>query len=285
LLTYSTADPWLVVFKPKLKTRVMQTEFHATVLGTLQGLTEFLPVSSSAHLTLAPWFFGWSDPGLAFDVALHLGSLVALLLYYRREWFMIIGGAVSGDRRGRRLLGLLIAASVPGAILGFLFEKEAETVFRSPLLIATTLAVMGLALWICDAVAPEQRDLKDITLADALIMGVAQAFALVPGVSRSGATITVGRLLKINREDAANFSFLMATPIIAGAGLLKARELFHSGLSAELAAGFISSAIFSLLAIAVLISYVRTHTYKIFAWYRLALAALVIIIAFSSRAG
>jgi len=262
----------------------MLTEFQAIVLGILQGLTEFLPVSSSAHLTLTPWLMGWSDPGLAFDVALHLGSLVALLVYYRQDWIMIIKGAVAGDPRGRRLLILLIAASVPGAILGFLFEKQAETVFRSPLLIAVTLAVMGLALWIIDLGSAQKRDLDDITLGDALLIGVAQAFALVPGVSRSGATITVARMLKINRQDSANFSFLMSTPIIAGAGLLKAHEMLRSGLTRELTFGFAASAVFSLLAIAMLISYVRTRTYRVFAWYRLALAAFIIIV-FLSRAG
>ncbi len=262
----------------------MITEFQAIVLGILQGLTEFLPVSSSAHLTLTPWLMGWNDPGLAFDVALHLGSLVALLVYYRQDWIMIIKGAVTGEPRGRRLLILLIAASVPGAILGFLFEKQAETVFRSPLLIAVTLAVMGLALWIIDLGATQTRDLDDITLGDALLIGVAQAFALVPGVSRSGATITVARMLKINRQDSANFSFLMSTPIIAGAGLLKAHEMLRSGLTRELTFGFAASAVFSLLAIAMLISYVRTRTYKVFAWYRLALAAFIIIV-FLSRAG
>src|SRR5579885_3885499 len=156
----------------------MHSEFHAAVLGVIQGLTEFLPVSSSAHLTLTPWLFGWNDPGLAFDVALHMGSLLALLIYYRHEWLEIIKGAVSGDRRGRRLLILLIAASVPGAILGFLFEKQAETVFRSPLLIAAALAVLGLALWIIDLRARQVRDLDAIRLGDALLIGVAQAFAL-----------------------------------------------------------------------------------------------------------
>jgi len=262
----------------------MQTEFQAIILGIIQGLTEFLPVSSSAHLTLTPWLFGWSDPGLAFDVALHLGSLVALLVYYRRDWITIIKGAVAGDRRGRRLLVLLIAASVPGAILGFLFEKQAETVFRSPLLIAVTLSVMGLALWIFDLAAPQNRELDDVTLGNALLIGVAQAFALIPGVSRSGATITVARVLGINRQDAANFSFLMSTPIIAGAGLLKAHEMLRSGLTSELTLGFAASAVFSLAAIALLISYVRTRTYRVFAWYRLALAALIIIVILS-RAG
>src|SRR5215470_1300097 len=137
----------------------MHSELQAAVLGILQGLTEFLPVSSSAHLTLTPWLLGWNDPGLAFDVALHMGSLLALLIYYRNDWLSIINGAIGGDRRGRRLLGLLVAASVPGAILGFLFEKQAETVFRSPLLIAGALAVLGLALWIVDVAAPQVRDI------------------------------------------------------------------------------------------------------------------------------
>ncbi len=263
----------------------MVSEFHAAVLGIIQGLTEFLPVSSSAHLTLTPWLFGWNDPGLAFDVALHMGSLVALLIYYRRDWLMIINGAISGDERGRRLFGLLPAASVPGAILGFLFEKQAETVFRSPLLIAAALAVLGLALWIFDVAAPQWRDIDDLRLSDAILIGLAQAFALIPGVSRSGATITVGRVLGINRQDAANFSFLMSAPIIGGAGLLKAHELLRSGMTGELTAGFVASAVFSLAAIAILIAYVRTRTYKVFAWYRLALAALVVAIYFMRAHG
>jgi undecaprenyl-diphosphatase len=258
----------------------MFSTFHAAILGIVQGLTEFLPVSSSAHLTLIPWFFGWTDPGLAFDVALHLGSLLALLIYYRQDWILIINGAITGEARGRRLLFLLMAASIPGAIFGFLFEKQAETVFRSPLLIACTLAILGLALWIADVKSSEKRDLDEIRMTDALLIGVAQAFALIPGVSRSGATITVARALGINRQDAANFSFLMSAPIIAGAGLLKAHEFLRAGVTAVLTAGFVTSAVFSLLAIAVLIAYVRTRTYKIFAWYRLALAALVVAIFF-----
>ncbi len=258
----------------------MSTEFHAAILGMVQGLTEFLPVSSSAHLTLIPWFFGWSDPGLAFDVALHLGSLLALLVYYRKDWISIINGAVSGERRGRRLLFLLLAASIPGAIFGVLFEKEAETVFRSPLLIAFTLSILGVMLWLADVKSPQKRNLDEIRMTDALLIGLAQAFALIPGVSRSGATITVARALGINRQDAANFSFLMSAPIIAGAGMLKAHEFLRAGVTAVLAAGFVASAVFSLLAIAVLIAYVRTRTYKIFVWYRLVLAAMIVALLF-----
>jgi undecaprenyl-diphosphatase len=213
-----------------------------------------------------------------------MGSLLALLIYYRKEWLEIINGAIGGDPRGRRMLGLLIAASVPGAILGLLFEKQAETVFRSPLLIAGALALLGLALWFFDLVSPQKRDLDQIRLGDALLIGVAQAFALIPGVSRSGATITVGRILGIERQDAANFSFLMSAPIIAGAGLLKAHELLHSGMTGALTAGFVFSAVFSLAAIAVLIAYVRNRTYQVFAWYRIALAIVVVAIYFM-RAG
>src|SRR5579884_2421590 len=153
----------------------MFSAFHAAILGMIQGLTEFLPVSSSAHLTLLPWFFGWQDPGLAFDVALHLGSLLALLIYYREDWLSIINGAIAGERRGRRLLVLLLAASIPGAIFGLLFEKQAETVFRSPLLIAATLSLLGIALWVSDVNSAEKRDLEEIRMTDALLIGVAQA--------------------------------------------------------------------------------------------------------------
>jgi undecaprenyl-diphosphatase len=259
----------------------MGSEFHAIVLGIVQGLTEFLPVSSSAHLIIVPRLLGWNDPGLAFDVALHLGSLVALLVYYWKDWWRIAGSLVTGEPRGRRLLGLLIVASVPGALFGLLFEKQAETVFRSLFVIAPALAILGVALWIFDLAAPQEVDLEGINFGHAILIGLAQAFALIPGVSRSGITITVGRLLRINRQDAANFSFLMSAPIIGGAGLLEARHLIQSGLTGELVAGFVASAIFSLLAIAMLISYVRTRTYQVFAWYRLALALFLVIVLLS----
>src|SRR5271168_2872967 len=183
----------------------MFTVFQAIVLGIVQGLTEFLPVSSSAHLILVPWLLKWQeDPGLAFDVVLHLGTLLVLFL--------------------------LIVASVPGAIIGILLEKQAETIFRSPVLIAATLAILGLLLWAADGIGSKKRKIHDITFLDALFIGLIQALAIIPGVSRSGATITTARFLGIDRPDAANFSFLMATPIIAGAGLLEARKFFHSGL-------------------------------------------------------
>ena len=259
----------------------MISSFQAFILGTVQGLTEFLPVSSSAHLTLIPWMLLWPDPGLTFDVGLHLGTLVALLAYYGRDWTAMAISLLAGGREEKRLLLRLVIASVPGAIAGLAFEHQAETIFRSPLLIAATLAALGIALWAVDWERPQWRTLGEITLAEALLIGLSQALAIVPGVSRSGATITMGRLLRMRREDAANFSFLMATPIIAGAGLVEARKLLHTGIDQPMLIGFGAAMVFGLAAIAVLLRFVRSRSYALFGWYRLAFAALVAFIYFS----
>lgn len=260
----------------------MNSQFEATVLGAVQGLTEFLPVSSSAHLVIIPWFFSWRDPGLAFDVALHLGTLLALLLYYGREWLSMLESLAGGNPEKRRLLGMLVVASLPGALVGLAFEKQAEALFRSPMLIAVATATLGVVLWFVDRVMSEARTMRDISYTDALLVGLSQALAIVPGVSRSGITITMARAMGIERADAANFSFLMATPIIAGAGLLESRKLLHSGLNAPVLVGFLAAAIFGLAAIAFLIRFVRARTYAAFAAYRI-LAALVIVAVFFSR--
>ncbi len=254
----------------------MVHEFQSFVLGTLQGLTEFLPVSSSAHLVLVPWLFSWQDPGLAFDVALHLGTLLALLIYYRREWWAMATSLVNGDRSSRRLLLLLVTASIPGAVIGFWFEKQAETIFRSPLLIAAALLLLGIALWLFDRFEPQSRGIDEMTYSDALLIGLSQAFAVIPGVSRSGSTITMGRIVRLNRQDAANFSFLMATPIIAGAGLLESLHLYAQIASRDIWIGFAAAAIFGLIAIAWLIRFVRARSYEPFVWYRIFLALIVI---------
>jgi undecaprenyl-diphosphatase len=259
----------------------MISHFQAVVLGAVQGLAEFLPISSSAHLVLVPWLFNWTDPGLAFDVALHLGTLLALLIYYRAEWIAMARSIVGGDPAQRRLLLLLITASVPGAMFGLAFEKQAETTFRSPFLIAIAMAVLAVLLWFFDKASPRTRQISEMTFWDALAIGFSQALAIIPGVSRSGATITMARALRVERDDSANFSFLMATPIIAGAGLVEARKLVHEGLDRSVGLGFISAAVFGLIAIAVLIRYVRTRDYVIFALYRLLVAAVVIGVFFA----
>jgi undecaprenyl-diphosphatase len=253
------------------------------VLGALQGLAEFLPISSSAHLALAPWAFGWPEPGLAFDVALHLGSLVALLWYFRAEWVSLTKAALAivATRRietvAQRRVILLIIATIPGGIAGLLLADKAETAFRAPALTALALIVMGAVLWIVDARASRDRRLDGFTKIDALIAGCAQAFALIPGVSRSGATITAGRALGFDRASAATFSFLMSTPIIAAAALLKVpKALAQGGVTLPLAAAVITAAASSALAIAVLLRFVRTRGLGVFALYRFALGAAVL---------
>jgi undecaprenyl-diphosphatase len=254
----------------------MFSNFQAFVLGAVQGLTEFLPISSSAHLIIVPWLLGWQEPGLVFDVALHLGTLIALIIYYWQTWVKLTSSLFNDDQESRRLLFLLIVASVPGAVFGVLFEKQAETVLHSPLVAAVTLPVLGVALWVSDKLARSSRGMNDLKFGDALLIGLSQALAIVPGVSRSGATITTARALGIEREDSANFSFLMATPIIAGAGLLETRKILAGGIHAPVVWGFVAATAFGVVAIAGLIRFVRIGTYRPFAWYRIAVAIMVI---------
>src|SRR5438270_10885718 len=188
---------------------------QAIVLGIVQGLAEFLPISSSAHLILVPWIFGWQDPGLAFDVALHWGTLVAVLVVFWRDWLRSLGaGFKKGPDRDKHLFWALVIASIPGAILGKLLNKLAEDRLRSPLLIAGTMTVMGVLLWLADRIGNKDQDAAGISHPRAFGVGVAQAAALIPGVSRSGATITAGLRMGYDRESIARFSFLMSTPII-----------------------------------------------------------------------
>src|ERR1017187_2923063 len=257
--------------------------FQAFVLGALQGLAEFLPVSSSAHLALAPWAFGWPEPGLAFDIALHVGSLVALLWYFRAEWIGLVRAALSivATRRvetvEQRRVILLVIATIPGGIAGLLLEKKAETAFRAPALTAAALIVMGAVLWIVDARASRDRRLDSLTNLDALLAGCAQAFALIPGVSRSGATITASRALGFDRASAATFSFLMSMPIIAAAALLKVpKALAQGGVTLPLAVAVVTAALSSVLAITVLMRFVKTRGLGVFALYRFALGAAVL---------
>ncbi len=260
------------------------TLWQALVLGIVQGLAEFLPISSSAHLILVPWALHWPDPGLSFDVALHLGTLVAVLWYFRTEWVRLGRAAVAlVAHRGRpgtveeRRVVLLILATIPGAIAGKLLERPAEEAFRAPALIAATLIVMGLVLWLVDRAASERRLLASLTSRDALVMGAAQILALVPGVSRSGSTITAGRALRFDRDSAAVFSFLMSMPIIAGAAVLKVPHLLREGgPMMPLVVGIAASAVSGWLAIAVVLRYVKSHSYGAFALYRIVLGAGVL---------
>ena len=259
------------------------TVWQALVLGTLQGLTEFLPVSSSAHLALTPWVLGWPPAGLGFDLALHVGTLVALLWYFRLEWIALSGGAwrivTTGrvaDEQARRALFIAIA-TVPAGIVGLLLADLAETVLRAPIITAIALIVMGALLWGVDANARADRARAAMTWRDALWIGLAQCLALVPGVSRSGSTITAGRALGFARGDAAVFSFLMSMPIILAAAIFKVPDAIRvSGITLPLVVGVAAAGISSWLAIAVLLRYVSRRSFRVFALYRFALGAVIL---------
>jgi undecaprenyl-diphosphatase len=259
------------------------SSFQAFVLGMVQGLGEFLPISSSGHLIVVPWLLGWPEHGLSFDVALHVGTLVAVVLAFGGDWARMIVAALRGLAAGRpfadpdaRRLWLLAAASVPGAVAGLLLDKWAESTFRSPALVACTLAGMGLVLLVADRRAGGGEP-REVTLGEALLIGLAQSAAIVPGVSRSGATISMGLFLGQRREGAARFSFLLATPITLGAAVVKARHLVAGGDPAVML-GMATAAVFGLLSIKLLLRYVRTRNYVPFVVYRLGLAALVLAV-------
>lgn len=263
--------------------------FQALVLGIIQGLTEFLPISSSAHLILFPRFLGWTHTvvdTLTFDVALHVGTLVAVLWYFRKDWVELGKGFFRIARRRRiedfqgRLAMYIVLATIPAALAGLFLEKMVEESFRSPLLISVPLIVVSF-LMIYAEKRPHHSSLKKrMNLKDSLLIGVAQACALLPGVSRSGITITSGLLLGYEREAATRFSFLLSTPAIAGAAVLNLRHLF-SGFGMQegmiFGIGFLSSAISGYIAIAFLMKYLRSHTLNVFAGYRLILAAFIFL--------
>ena len=263
------------------------TIFQALVLGIVQGLTEFLPISSSGHLFLAPWLLGWGDSGLSFDVSLHLGTLIAVIWYFNQQWKQLAVAAWSIARTRRvetpeeKRVVFLILATIPGAIGGLLLEDYAETVFRSATLIATNLAVFGVLLWLIDRVVSRARVLDAMRWRDALIIGLAQVISLMPGVSRSGSTITAGRALGLTREAAAVFSFLMIAPITLGATVLKLPEAVREAESlAPLITGVLAAAVSGWLAIAVLLRIVARRSYGMFAAYRLALSAVIFALIF-----
>ncbi|MGZ3560175.1 MAG: undecaprenyl-diphosphate phosphatase [Thermodesulfobacteriota bacterium] len=257
------------------------TILQAVILGLAQGLGEFLPISSSAHLVLIPWFFGWTDPGLTFDVALHLGTLVAVVIYFWKDWWRLIIKGFSDVRSVEgRLFWYLVAASIPGAIGGYLLEKKAETVFRSPTLIAIMLILMGVFLYWVDRRSTKKIEMNHITFGTSVLIGISQVLAIVPGVSRSGITMTTGMFMGLTRAGAARFSFLLSTPIIFGAAMVKLPGLISnsSGITTNFLIGTAVSCIAGIASIGFLLRYVQTKTFLPFARYRFTLGALVIVI-------
>ncbi|OPX91310.1 MAG: Undecaprenyl-diphosphatase [Pelotomaculum sp. PtaB.Bin117] len=265
---------------------LLLTVLQALVLGIVQGLGEFLPISSSAHLVLVPWVFKWQDPGLSFDVALHMGTLVAVVAFFWRDWARLItNGLLRKPTRDGSLFWYLVIATVPGALSGFFLEKQAETVFRNPVLIGIMLIVMGIALYWVDRKAARRKQLYGISLADSLFIGFLQALAIIPGVSRSGITMTAGRFRGLTRETAARFSFLLSTPIIFGAGVAKLDELSAGDLNAAFITGVVSSAVVGFMSIGFLLRYLTERSFVVFVWYRFVVGIAVITLALVRTAG
>lgn len=266
---------------------------QALILGIVQGLTEFLPISSSGHLIVVPALLGWDDPfitSLAFSVMLHVGTLAALLVYFRRDWLRIVpaGLATLRDRSfagdaDRRLAWVLAAATVPAIVAGLLLNDLADTTFREPRLVAVTLVIGAAILWLADRNGRRDRTIRDVGFGTALAIGIAQAAALVPGISRSGISISAGLAAGLDRESAARFSFLLATPITALAGAYEAFRLVSGDAGVDLAAqagtlaiGVLTAFVAGVAAIAFLLRYLRTRPTTIFVAYRVVFAAVIV---------
>ncbi len=266
----------------------------AAVLGIVQGLTEFLPISSSAHLILMPWFFGWEPEGLSFDVSLHVGTAVAVLAYFWRDWINlareIIRGFIEGRPLGnyqRRLAWYLAIGTVPAVVTGLTLENTIEKHLRSPLITIATLAIFGAFLYFAQIKSRQDRKLENYSWADSIWIGLSQAIALIPGVSRSGITITTAMLRNSKRPDAARFSFLLSTPVIVGAGILQGWELIRpinnpagGGFEADwtvIAVGILSAAITGFFCIRFFLRYLQTKSFTPFIIYRMVLATIILM--------
>ncbi len=263
---------------------------QAIVMGLVQGLTEFLPVSSSGHLIIVPALLGWDDPfieSLAFSVMLHLATLLALLLFFRADWLRLIPAwfaslrdrSIEGDP-DRRLAWLLALSTIPAVIAGLVLNDLIEGAFRSLGLVAVTIVVGAVILWLAERVGSRTRQMSELGVAGALGIGAAQALALVPGISRSGISISAGLFAGLNRESAARFSFLMATPITAGAGIFELRKVISGEAGVDVAimpllAGMVAALVAGLVAIAGLLRFLRTNPTTVFVVYRILLAAVV----------
>jgi undecaprenyl-diphosphatase len=265
---------------------------EAIVLGVVQGLTEFLPISSTAHLAVIPWLFGWKDPGLAFDIALHVGTLAAILIYFFRDWLLVLahgfGLRIEGDpdlKRNPKLLWFLVAATIPVGLFGYIFKEQAETTWRSPNVIGAMMIIVGVILWLAERAGRRQKDVSHLSFADALAIGFAQILAIVPGTSRSGITIAAGLFRNLDRATAARFSFLLSTPAIGAAAAKDFYDLMkHEGgippdMRTAFAIGILVSAVTGCLVIRLLMNYLRKGTLNFFVAYRVIFGIMVIALA------
>jgi undecaprenyl-diphosphatase len=284
----------------------MSVLVQAIILGLVQGLTEFIPISSSAHLVIVPWLFKWNDPALTslpFDVALHLGTLVAVLSFFASDWIRLIRAGVAsvierkiGDDPDRRLAWMLFIGCIPGGIVGVLAESKIEKLFHRPdapmqvsalIAMAVIIALLAAVLFAAEHLTKHVREMKSLSFKDAILIGAAQALAIFPGVSRSGATITAGLAMGLKRDVAARFSFLLSAPIIAGAGLKSAFEIYkeihaHSLAASELtlfAVGAVTAALSGFLCIKLLLRFLQKNSTNVFVYYRFIFAAVIVFVA------
>jgi undecaprenyl-diphosphatase len=282
------------------------TILQAVILGIVQGVAEFIPISSSAHLIIVPWLFGWSNPALtslSFDVALHLGTLLAVLAFFARDWIRMILAWVASVRErkigadpDRRLAWFVVIGTIPGGIAGVLFESKIDALFHQPgvpiqpgaiVVMAVIIALLGMALLLADRLARHIHALESLTFKQTILIGLAQALAIFPGVSRSGSTITTGLALGLKRDAAARFSFFLSAPIVAGAGLKSLFEVIVSLKSGALApgelvlfpVGILAATVSGFLCIRFLLKYLQQHSLDLFVFYRFGLAILIAVVA------
>lgn len=264
---------------------------HSIILGIVQGIGEFLPISSSAHLKIVPFLFGWEAHSMAFDVALHVGTLIAVLAVFWKDWFELVKGAYdkvfhNKSSFNNKMFWYLVIATIPGAIIGKLFEDKIDLIFsdqKNIWIIAILLAFMGILIYLGDKYAAKkysgkETEYKDLTLKQTFLIGLSQAFAVIPGFSRSGTTILTARLLGVSREASAKFTFLLSAPIICGAAVLKVPELFVEGSSImPLIVGVIVAAIVGIISIKFLLNYIKKNDFAIFAYYRVIIAVIIVV--------
>jgi undecaprenyl-diphosphatase len=266
------------------------TFVEAVVLGIVQGLTEFLPISSTAHLRLIPSLFGWGDPGAAASAIIQLGTMLAVVAFFRRDIVNLFKAFIRGIFRGKpfeqfesRMAWYIAVGTIPVGVLGLLFKDFIETSARSLYLISASLVLLALILAVAERLSAFRRDVSSITLGDCVIVGVAQALALIPGSSRSGTTITAGLFLGLTREAAARFSFLLSIPAVVASGLFELYEVRYGisgGLAFDLSIATVVSAVTGYAAIAFLLKYLRTHTTYAFIWYRVFLGGVILFLLF-----
>lgn len=262
--------------------------YQALILGIVQGLTELLPISSSAHLFLIPWIFNWKIPE-SFDVALHFGTLLAIGIFFFKDWIKLINGAyksmVKKEKNSEgRMFFYIVLATIPGGIIGFILDKYAEDILTQPLIIAIALIVMGITLYFIDKKAKNKMDYENLGFKQTFIVGISQALAFIPGISRSGITMTTGRALGIKREAVAKYSFMLSAPIVLAATVFKLKDFIEYFLIADLSGilafiiGVLASFVVGILVIKFLLNFLKKGSFKVFAVYRVLIGIVVIIL-------